>query len=327
MAVVRRGFIADYVRDQAVFHLHGQRDGFVQLHRKDEVDALAEAIDPLFDDTARNRCWIVIGYSGANDPVFRALADRPDFPNRLFWVGFRDEQPSAAVKAALLDAGKDVHWISGYDPDTFLLQLASRLGCFPPGFFAKPFTHLLECFGSLAGFRLPGQDQDLDWAARARSWIEKAIETFEAVPAAVAAAGAVPPAPDEVPPDFAPAASVESAAPAAPRPPATLPPSAASPPTRAEGDVIGKAWVAMMTGEHDKVIALAPFYDSGEVPELAEPLAWSLAASANEMWERAKRADDAERQHLESKAQEYARRSAAIRPGLLAATALGRRAE
>ena len=130
---VRRGFIADYVRDQGVFHLHDQRDGFVQLHRKDEVDALAEAIEPLFDDTARNRCWIVIGYSGANDPVFRALADRPDFPNRLFWVGFRDEQPSAAVKVALLDAGKDVHWISSYDPDTFLLQLASRLGCFPRG--------------------------------------------------------------------------------------------------------------------------------------------------------------------------------------------------
>jgi hypothetical protein len=163
MAVVRKGFVADFVRDQAVFHLHGQRDGFVQLHRKEEVDALAEAIEPLFDDTARNRCWIVIGYSGANDPVFRALADRPEFPNRLFWVGFRNEQPSDEVKTALLDGGKDAHWISGYDPDTFLLQLGSRLGCFPPGFFARPFTHLLECFGSLAGFRLPGQDQDLDW--------------------------------------------------------------------------------------------------------------------------------------------------------------------
>jgi hypothetical protein len=199
MAVVRKGFLADFVRDQAVFHLHGQRDGFVQLHRKEEVDALAEAIEPLFDDTARNRCWIVIGYSGVNDPVFRALADRPEFPNRLFWIGFRSEQPSDEVKKALLDAGKDAHWLSGYDPDTFLVQLAGRLGCFPPGFFAKPFTHLLECFGSLAGFRLPGQDQDLDWAARARGWIEKAVETFEAMPAAVVAAGAAPPAPAAAP--------------------------------------------------------------------------------------------------------------------------------
>ena len=328
MAVVRRGFVADYVRDQAVFHLHGQRDGFVQLHRKDEVDALAAAIEPLFDDTARNRCWIVIGYSGANDPVFRALADRPDFPNRLFWIGFRDEQPSAAVKAALLDAGKDVHWISGFDPDTFLLQLASRLGCFPPGFFAKPFTHLLECFGSLAGFRLPGQDQDLDWAARARGWIERAIATFEAVPATVAA-GSVPPQPGEATPDLPAAAGVEGATvrsapppPAAPSPAA--PPPIASAPVRAEGDVVGQAWLAMMTGEHDKVIALAPFYESGEVPELAEPLAWSLATSAKELAERAEGAGDEERQGLESKAHEYARRADAIRPGL-GATALGPR--
>jgi hypothetical protein len=323
MAVVRRGFVADYVRDQAVFHLHGQRDGFVQLHRKDEVDALAEAIEPLFDDTARNRCWIVIGYSGANDPVFRALADRPDFPNRLFWVGFRDEQPSADVKAALLDAGKDVHWISGYDPDTFLLQLASRLGCFPPGFFAKPFTHLLECFGSLAGFRLPGQDQDLDWAARARGWIYGAIATFEAVPAAVPA-GSVPPAPGEATPDLPAAAGVEGVR-SAPPPPAAPAPAAPPGPVRAEGDVVGQAWLAMMTGEFDKVIALAPFYDSGEVPELAEPLAWSLASSAKEMAERAKGAGEAERQGLESKAQEYARRADAIRPGL-GATALRARA-
>jgi hypothetical protein len=322
MAVVRRGFVADYVRDQAVFHLHGQRDGFVQLHRKDEVDALAEAIEPLFDDTARNRCWIVIGYSGANDPVFRALADRPDFPNRLFWVGFRDEQPSADVKAALLDAGKDVHWISGYDPDTFLLQLASRLGCFPPGFFAKPFTHLLECFGRLAGFRLPGQDQDLDWAARARGWIYGAIATFEAVPAAVAA-GSVPPAPGEATPDLPAAAGVEGVR-SAPPPPAAPAPAAPPGPVRAEGDVVGQAWLAMMTGEFDKVIALAPFYESGKVPALAEPLAWSLAASAKELAERAKGAGEAERQGLESKAHEYARRADAIRPGL-GATALGLR--
>ena len=81
-------------------------------------------------------------------------------------------------------------------------------------------------------------------------------------------------------------------------------------------DVISVAWTAMMAGQYDQVIALAPFYDSGEVPELAEPLAWSLAASAKEMAERAKGAGDAERQQLESKAHEYARRADVIRPGL-----------
>jgi hypothetical protein len=316
MAVVRKGFVADYVRDQAVFHLHGQRDGFVQLHRKEEVDALAEAIEPLFDDTARNRCWIVIGYSGANDPVFRALANRPEFPNRLFWVGFRDEQPSADVKAALLDAGKDVHWISGYDPDTFLLQLASRLGCFPPGFFAKPFSHLSECFGLLAGFRLPGQDQDLDWAARARGWIEQAIATFEAMPAAVAASAA-PPAPAAAPPSPGAAAiELESVRAPAAQEPEAAPTAAAAAPARAEGDVVGQAWVAMMVGDYDKIIGLRPRWDAGEIPELAELLSWAYVRSAQLLIGQAKSGAEDQRAKLLQEAEQQARQAEDVQPGV-----------
>jgi hypothetical protein len=320
MAVVRKGFVADYVRDHAVFHLHGQRDGFVQLHRKEEVDALAEAIEPLFDDTARNRCWIVIGYSGANDPVFRALADRPQFPNRLFWIGFRSEQPSDEVKKALLDVDKDVHWISGYDPDNFLLQLASRLGCFPPGFFAKPFTHLLECFGSLAGFRLPGQDQDLDWAARARGWIEKAIATFEAMPAAVAA-GAPAPSPAAPPAASAPAIELESgrAAAAPPAAPPGAPAPAAASPARAADDVVGQAWVAMMVGDYDKIIGLRSRWDAGEIPELAELLAWAYVRSAQLLIGRAKGSPEDQRAKLLQEAEQQASRGEQVQPGVGAA--------
>jgi hypothetical protein len=320
MAVVRKGFVADYVRDRAVFHLHGQRDGFVQLHRKEEVDALAEAIEPLFDDTARNRCWIVIGYSGANDPVFRALADRPDFPNRLFWVGFRDEEPSADVRAALLDAGKDVHWIKGYDPDTFLLQLAARLGCFPPGFFTKPFSHLLEGFGMLAGFRLPGQDQDLDWAARARGWIEQAIATYEAASVAAAAAAPGPAAPPAPPPAaaIATAGSIElefARAPAAAQP--SVPVEDAAPEEAAGGDdVVASAWTAMMVGDYQAVLRLRSAYDRGEAPELGEPLAWSLAALAKASAEQARAAGAGERDSLLTQAKRLAAEADAIRPGL-----------
>ncbi|MBK8173949.1 MAG: hypothetical protein IPK66_01185 [Rhodospirillales bacterium] len=341
MAVVRKGFVADFVRDRSVFHLHGQRDGFVQLHRKEEVDALATAIEPLFDDTARNRCWIVIGYSGANDPVFRALADRPEFPYRLFWVGFRDEEPSADVKATLLEAGKDVHWISGYDPDTFLVQLAARLGCFPPGFFAKPFSHLLECFETLAGFRLPGQDQELDWAARARGWIEQARAQFEAQKAEAAASHAAPPSP---PPDAPPAAPAAPAAPelesmrsatgtagielelgrdappATPAPatpaPAEQAPVAASPSSSVDGDLIAEAWVAMMAGEHDRVIALAETGGASAAAAIDEPLAWSLAAKAKALVRQAATADDMARPKLQAQAEDLARRADAIRPGL-----------
>ena len=80
MAVVREGFVADYVRDLAVFHLHGQRDGFIQLHDTAQVDALRTTIEPLFDDTAKMRSWLVIGYSGQQDPCLRPWPTGRSFP-------------------------------------------------------------------------------------------------------------------------------------------------------------------------------------------------------------------------------------------------------
>ena len=72
----------------------------------------------------------------------------------------------------------------------------------------------------------------------------------------------------------------------------------------------------MMSGDYDKVIALAPEYESGRVPQIGEPLAWALSASAKALVEKAAHAGDAQ---LLSRAEEYARRADAIRPGLGAA--------
>lgn len=347
MAVVRKGFVADYVRDLAVFHLHGQRDGFIQLHDQAQVEALRAAIEPLFDDTAKQRTWLVVGYSGQQDPVFEALADRPEFPNRLFWVGYRDEQPSAAVRAALIDSPKDANWIAGYDPDTFLLQLASKLDCFPPGFFARPFSHLLECFQTLAGFRLPGSDQDLDWAARARGWIEKAQELFEippGTPATPPAAAAPPPraAPPPMPSPAPSSIAFETLRQLGKMCGAPVPigrsldeltkdekiatrdvvadaDKPAPTPSPATSDIVGEAWTAMMSGDYAKVIALAPEYDSGHEPQIGEPLAWALSASARALAAKAAAVPASERDALQRRAEDYARRADAIRPGLGAA--------
>jgi len=328
MAVVRKGFVRDYVRDLAVFHLHGQRDGFVQLHEKAQVDDLREAIKPLFDDTANQRIWIVVGYSGQQDPVFQVLADRPEFPNRLFWVGYRDEPPTEDVRAALIEPRNGAEWISGYDPDNFLLQLASRLGCFPPEFFSRPFSHLLECFATLAGFRPPGQDEELDWAARARTWIEQAKATFEP-----AEPSGSPPAPPPGPPPSA-------AKPVTPAPPPvaaeifrTSSLGAAAGFGRPAGldeavaaavrtavrlssvppeDVVGAAWAAMMAGDYDAVIALAPEYESGREPQLAEPLIHALVGAARELQAEASSPGAHGRMELLRRAAEYTRQAELI---------------
>lgn len=72
-------FSPGMIRGEAVFHLHGQRDGFVQLHKDDQFEKLEHALQPLFSNTNDGRTWIVAGYSGENDPVFEQLAKLPDY--------------------------------------------------------------------------------------------------------------------------------------------------------------------------------------------------------------------------------------------------------
>lgn len=74
----------------------------------------------------------------------------------------------------------------------------------------------------------------------------------------------------------------------------------------------------MMSGDYDKVITLAPEYDSGREPEIGEPLAWALS-SARALAAKAAAAPASERDALQRRAEDYARRADAIRPGLGAA--------
>ena len=82
------------VPEMAVFHLHGQRTGFVLMNTEEECAAHARRLGPLFQDAGRGRIWVVVGYSGENDPVFDHLADVPAFDYGLFWVGYRDREPA-----------------------------------------------------------------------------------------------------------------------------------------------------------------------------------------------------------------------------------------
>jgi hypothetical protein len=255
------------------------------------------------------------------------LADRPRFANRLFWVGFRDEMPSAAVQQELLAAGKEAYWVAGFDADNFLVQLANKLGCFPPGFFAKPFSHLLEGYASLAGFCLPGQDTELDWAARARGWIQDAIARFEDafVAAAETAAAPAPAGEDQRPP--------APAVPGIPAPPGTgtgsgglarardrgyiayevdprgrvpLPTVAVTAPV---ADLVGEAWTALIAGDYDRVAALADEQNAKGNAGFAEALAWSYVGAGNAQRAQAamsKSAADAEA-FLEAAAASYAK--------------------
>ncbi len=140
------------VYDKSIFHLHGQRTGFVILNTDDELEKHAVLIDPVVKDRVDKSIWIVVGYSGSNDPVFKKLAEVSCFDYHLFWIGYKDEEPPPHVWEDLLEGDKNAFYIKGYDPDTFFVRLAQELGCFPPEFISDPSSYMRGVLDALTKY-------------------------------------------------------------------------------------------------------------------------------------------------------------------------------
>ena len=111
------------IPDQAVVHLHGQRTGFVLLNTEKEVSEHSDRMEPVFREAGAGRVWIVVGYSGENDPVFTHLSKMKRFDNNLYWVGYGDQDPTGHVKRGLLTVDKFAFWVRGFDADSFFVKL------------------------------------------------------------------------------------------------------------------------------------------------------------------------------------------------------------
>ncbi len=164
----------------SVFYLHGQRTGFVLMNTEEEIKKHTELLEPVFSDTGHGRSWIVVGYSGDNDPVFDHLAKVERFDYNLYWVGYKDNEPSGHVREKLLEASKYAYYIKGYDADRFFIELAVKLDCFPPKIFSDPYVHLLNCFNTVCDYPLGKDDSgDKDILQAAKREINLAIENQE----------------------------------------------------------------------------------------------------------------------------------------------------
>ena len=182
-----QNFEADKIPGQAVFYLHGQRTGFVLMNEEKVLKKQAELLAPVFTDAGMGRVWIVVGYSGENDPVFKHLASVRRFDNNLYWVGYRENAPAKHVFDCLLaeEMDKDAYFVKGFDSDSFFVTLAQQLGCFPPDFVSKPFSYLDGLFNQLTEYTLPKTESPIDALKNARSYVQEAIKSIEGESSAI----------------------------------------------------------------------------------------------------------------------------------------------
>ncbi|QWH14972.1 hypothetical protein EXW38_18850 [Bacillus mycoides] len=148
-------FRTDLLFDKSVIHLHGQHTGFILCNTEEEVDAQSKVLQPIFDQLDQKSLWIVIGYSGNNDPIFKLLAKKDIFEHRLFWIGYENNPPSEMLKSDLLSDEKYAFFINGFNSDDFFVLVSQHLGCFPPTFIRKPFTHLSNTLDTLSRYKIP----------------------------------------------------------------------------------------------------------------------------------------------------------------------------
>lgn len=169
-------FTPSYIPEKSIFYLHGQYTGLKLMNTVEEVESQTQRLKPLFDRLKENSVWLIVGYSGQNDSLFKLLSDVPEFENRLFWVGY-NETPGEHLGTNLLSEDRYAFYLRSYDSDSFFVELAERLGQFPPNFMLKPFSYLKNL---ITNIEPNTTENDLLPAIEVTSnVIEQAIDTFE----------------------------------------------------------------------------------------------------------------------------------------------------
>lgn len=130
-------FSAENVVDPSIFYIHGRYNGYYVLNTDEEISNHAHIVQQLFSDTNRKRCWIVIGYSGESDPLYKILSDIKEYSYGLYWIGYKNNPPSETLLHGVLQ-NKSAYYIEGHDADNFFIKLANKIGLKRPEIIDTP---------------------------------------------------------------------------------------------------------------------------------------------------------------------------------------------
>jgi Tfp pilus assembly protein PilF len=268
------------IPDKAVFYLHGQRTGFVLMNTLEDMEKHSALLGPVFEDAGSGRVWIVVGYSGENDPVFGHLASVKHFDNGLFWIGYGASEPAIHVREQLVGQDKDAFFTKGFDADSFFIALTRALNIFPPDLVARPFTYLDRALTYITPFIDPGQTSEDDVMRTPRTWIQNAISQFERPAWEIITRGST---------------------------------------SRAEGQerpvaLTVAAQYLLMAGRYEQVLTFRKDYEASPSPEFASVLSMAYVMQGNQLLDRAKEKTGEEADRLFPQAQEMYEAALAIKP-------------
>ncbi|NQU53605.1 MAG: SIR2 family protein [Bacteroidetes bacterium] len=164
---------------KSVVYLHGQHHGLWLLNTEDEMDKVKNTVPSIFDSIKNKRPWVFIGYSG-DDPIFDHVKNIARFDNGLYWVTYKDNDPSKRVQDFLKTRNKNAFIIKGFDSDAFMLKLNNELELEQPEIIGKPFTSIKEMLNNIVDINddehFKGVKERLEIS---KNQVETAIQQFE----------------------------------------------------------------------------------------------------------------------------------------------------
>ena len=180
-----KSFRTDMLFDNAIIHLHGQYTGFVLCNTENELNTQLEIIRPTFIELNKNSMWIVIGYSGKNDPIVELFKEYKNSDNRLYWIGYKDEEPNEDIKELFINKEKYCYYVKGYDADSFFSSLCKKLDAYPADIINTPFTHLYNIVDTMTlNEKYDEENEDLFLGVKndievVKKFITQAINNYE----------------------------------------------------------------------------------------------------------------------------------------------------
>jgi len=173
-------FTSSSFKKNSVIYLHGQHHGLWLLNTEEEMAKVEKVVPKLFDKISDERPWVCIGYSG-NDPIFDHIKSIGRFDNGLYWVGYKENIPEKHIKNNLLcKANTNTYYVSGYDADTFMMTLNSKLDLDEPPIIESPFTTLGKMLDDIVDL---DDDENYEMFRRrlnsSKSKVNEAILTYE----------------------------------------------------------------------------------------------------------------------------------------------------
>ncbi|MES2286027.1 MAG: SIR2 family protein [Bacteroidota bacterium] len=174
-------FLPSSIAYPNIFYLHGQGTAFRMLNTVEETkEPTNEYFTRLFEQLDKKHSWIVAGYSGETDFIFKGLTEQDNFYNNLYWVG-RKPEPPAHIDSKLC-CKDSVRYINSLGADSFFRDLNNELGLPMPSFVDKPFSHLKEILQNIGELKFE-QDTDSNPSNILKQTylnIDTAINTIEA---------------------------------------------------------------------------------------------------------------------------------------------------